>query len=217
MEIRAPRTRRVILQAVSPAVTLIGHLKIPVKSLMTVADYESLRATHILPGTVLVCRKRLHASNLIIPGEWKHVAIYIGGPLEEVVEAVYPKVRRIPLKEWVLKQDYIMALSPKFARTAQMQRVADLSVTLVGKRYDLLVSYSPNPRVNRAFYCSEIPWWCYDRILKEDGQESSFTPRETMGVPTVVPQDYPNAVPAKWTAEWQRPRLSTKLVEITAA
>jgi len=65
-----------------------------------------------------------------------------------------------------------------------MSEAAHLSLSLVGQPYDF--QFEP---ANVAWYCSEIPWWCYSQIVPN----SPWVTRRTMDVLTVTPQDYFNA------------------------
>lgn len=188
MELDYPKIRRVILQAASPVTPIIGKIEIPAKRRLGDQDARAFDLAGLLPGTVLLSRKRLQLSNLFIPGEWKHAAIYCGAVGDEgVIEAVYPKTDRVDAADWVLHQDYVLALEPKFCGPHVMRHAADIALTLEGSDYDLAFE---SGAVNRAFYCAEVVWFAYEQALRKIGRESPFTPRLTMGVPTVCPDDF---------------------------
>jgi len=147
----------------------------------------------------MVSRTKLSASNLVIPSFWKHAAMVVSG--DRVVEAVGSGVRLAWLHDVILQHDYIQIMSPQFATRQEALLSANFAVTLIGKPYDFLINFSDNRSTNAAFYCSEIPWWCYDQVLKAAGKKSAFVPRKTLGMETVIPQDYANATD-KWRVKW---------------
>ena len=80
----------------------------------------------------------------------------------------------------------------------------------VGAKYDYnflpAEDYAVGTQVkDRAFYCAKLPWAAYRQAC---GADVPFTTRLTLGVQTVTPQDYANAVAVgKWTTTW----LSTSM------
>ena len=204
--INYPGLRRALLTSAAPVMPILGKIQVPMRRLVTYSDVTDLHRV-LLPGMVILSRKRGQFSNNIIPGEWKHASIYCGdkGDTERVVEAVYPKVRDRELIWWATAEDYLMVLKPTFATVDEMRLAANFAWSLRGKPYDLLLDYDHARGVNKAFYCSEVIWWSYNQVFLAAGKKSPFTPRETLGVATVSPQDFADAHD-KWTQVWSKPR-----------
>lgn len=201
MEVTAPILRRSILTVLTPVNRSIGHWHFPVSGRL-VTDRDRLACLGLAAkGDVLLCRRRQELSNWIIPGFWKHVALVVAPG--EVLEATGKGAIRRPLSDFLAEKDYVSLHEAAFASVREREIAADWAASLRGKPYDYLLEYSQT-RVNQAFYCSEIPWWAYEMVFKNEGKASPFTPRLTMGVPTVTPQDYDNAKekwPVKWSSE----------------
>lgn len=191
------KVRRVVLTICGPMIKVIGLIVVPHKSSLDEEQLLSLMDI-VQPGDVLLSRTKYAASNLIIPGYWKHAALCIG---DKVIEAVGSGVRRISVRHFAEIRDEIIVLSPKFATPEEGVLATNFAKTLVGQPYDYLVEYDDNRKSNLAFYCSEIPWWCYNQVFLAQGKVSPFTPRLTLGMQTITPQDYANAV-QKWRVKW---------------
>lgn len=210
MKAHPATARRALLTITRPVLPLIGRLQWPLPRLLTKADAASFMYTVPLAGTILLSRKRAQATNLVIPGEWKHLAIYVGGG--QIIEAVWPKVRKIGVEEWFCHQDYAVAKVPIFAPPrggftieSAMAVAAKFALSLEGKDYDLFLEFRQTRAANKAFYCSEVGWWCYEQPYIAAGSQSPFTPRMTMGAATIPPDDYDLAVD-KWKTTWSRAR-----------
>jgi len=194
-EILFPSLRRCLLKVAEPTTKLLGKTVIPHR--FALRDEEAAAACKLAePGDIFTTRIDYAASNLVIPGFWKHAAMVVKG--DRVVEAVGSGVRVVWLHDFIVAHDHALLLKSRFASPQEGVLAANFAVTLVGKPYDFLVEFSNDRKTNAAFYCSEIPWWCYDQVLKAEGKISPFTPRETLGMQTVTPQDYANA-----TDKWQ--------------
>ena len=70
----------------------------------TSSDYEQLRSI-IRNGDILVSRTDWELSNLIMPGYWKHCAVYKDGYVYEAVTK--QGVRKILVEEFFFKKDHI--------------------------------------------------------------------------------------------------------------
>lgn len=198
MEVNFPRIRRFMLESAAPISNVLGKIHIPTTRLLTKEQIREVESK-LSPGDVLLSRQRLTATNFFIPGFWKHAAIYVGDGM--IVEAVTPHVRAVSFAKFAATKDYIQVMDPTFADREEMPLAANFAVTLVGTPYDLIFEYTHTRARNKAFYCSEVIWWCYDQVLTAAGKPSPFTPRLTLGSPTVLPQDYADAKD-KWAVKW---------------
>lgn len=152
--------------------------------------YHQLRKV-IKPGMVLLSRTDGEFSNLFIPGEFSHSA-FVKNDLR-CVEAVSKSVSDTDLIDFMLTKDRVVCLAPKFADEGQMQDAAVLAETFLGSPYDYSMEYSDI----KAFFCSELIYYCYETVLKN----SPFKLRNIFGVSTVAPSDFWQAT-AKFTVVW---------------
>lgn len=193
-----PSLRRWILKTLLPLTKIVN--KINFHSSHDISGGMAFEIGRLVkPGDVFVVYARGYATNLIIPGHYKHAAMYVGevGGLHVVVEALGGGVKYTELNDFVTAKDRVLLVRPMFCDGLMGEQACVYAKTLVGKPYDYLIEYNLDSRVNEAFYCSEIPWWSYNRAMIAAGKKSPFVPRETMGTPTITPTDYALAID-KW-------------------
>lgn len=154
---------------------------------------------YIQDGDTLLSRDDWAFSNWFIPGYWKHVGIYYNG---YVYEAVTAGVRCIRFDEWMYKKDYVGIVRPNINFTvSELQRGFSFLVECISDEdsYDFTMSMddlSEKTDVDmgsiKAWYCSKYCYAFYKSM------NSSFTDqfvlKETLGEPTVTPNDYWEAV-----------------------
>lgn len=191
MELKWPKIRRAVLEISKPILHLIGKAHTPphYRSL-TSYEVEAL-AKVIEPGDVLLSRRNNETTNPLIPGFWKHAAMFTDKG--RVVEAVGRGVIDNSLDEFCRTKDAVICLRATFANADDAKLAVGFAKSLRGAPYDYLVEHDQSRAVNNAFYCSEVVWWSYDQVFLGQGKVSPFEVRETMGVPTVAPQDFRNA------------------------
>lgn len=162
--------------------------------LVTVADYHAALEI-IQPGDVLLSYIRGELSNLFIPGEWKHAAIFYGDieGRPTIVEAIGIGVVEKDLLVFMLRKDLVGIFRPKFADTRTKLIAAANARSAVGLPYDYEFKGD-----NKAFYCSELVCSAYD--LAMDGG-CPMQPWLRMGNMTVIPQDIAKAAD-KWENVW---------------
>lgn len=188
--------RRGALEVATPFLKVAGMAHVPPHYRSVTAVQYAVALGHLRPGDVLVSHRNREPTNLLIPGYWKHAAIYVGDG--RIVEAIGRGVLESSLKEFCTTKDDVLILRARFATQEEAALSCAFAKSLLGKPYDYLVEHDQSRAVNKAFYCSEIVWWSYDQVLIAEGKPSPFTPRKTLGVPTITPQDYPNATD-KWS------------------
>lgn len=188
--------RRWLLKLSLPMTKAIGKMHAPLSHrLIHAADYR--QAMEVLkPGMPLISRCRAELSNVPIPGFYTHAAIYIGNGV--VIEAVGQGVKRTDLIDFMMTKDYVCILTPTFANPTQMDLAVSWAISIIGSQYDYLFEISKG--VEKAFYCAELISWSYAMAMKP--LPCPFVLRETLGVQTVIPQDFYDAV-TKFNVVWE--------------
>jgi uncharacterized protein YycO len=174
--------RRKILALAYPFLKKIGKLHAP-------WSHKAIKAKHVMSvlkfvkeGDIFLTRTNGEATNLVIPSQMKHAAIYVGNA--HVIEAKDPIVVKSNLFDFMMSKDNIMVMRPRLSDDERLGASA-FADTLLGHPYDYRFDID-RKRINDAFYCAEVPYWCYSQTVKSWG----FTLREVMGVPTIKPDDY---------------------------
>lgn len=191
MDVNWPRVRRTIMEIARPLARTAGRIHTPphYRAITKLETYELAKL--IEPGDVLLSHRNREVTNLLIPGYWKHCAMYTGEG--RIVEAMGRGVVDSSLEEFCMTKDGVLCLRATFASPREAGLTVSFAKSLRGKPYDYLIEHEFSRAINEAFYCSEIPWWCYEQVFIAQGKSSPFEPRETLGVPTIAPQDYRNA------------------------
>lgn len=189
--------RRLVLDLGKPFFRWAASVHIPfTKKLMTGVQYYQLYP-HLKPGTIFTTHISGELTTLLIPGFWSHAAIYtplVGKVPDEIVsEAEKPGVLATDLITFTTTKDYLLVIEPSIDLSVKykvMARAAEIAAAQHGKPYDYdFLGISSN---QKAFYCSELVWYAYDKACKEFGVACPFSPRITLGVPTVTPSDIAN-------------------------
>lgn len=171
--------REILLRLAYPLLKWLGEIY-PERSVTV--DFVEATKKIIMPGDIFVTHEDMVLTNLLVPGFYTHAAIYIGNGM--VMEATGIGVHHVPIEKFLYEKDCVVVLRPKFAGVKQMLAACDVAEGLAGDPYDFAFTGD-----NRAFYCAELVWYCYDQVF----QPSPFTMRETWGVMTVTPEDFLNA------------------------
>lgn len=120
--------------------------------LLTIDDRLQVTST-VRPGDILAAYTRRYASTLLIPGRFKHTAIYVGGGY--VVHAVAPRVMKIMLTEFLSEYDRIAVWRPKYEACSSWKATDRAAFCQLSHGYDAL--FSPN---NGVWYCHEFVAHC---------------------------------------------------------
>jgi len=194
-----------ILDAVVPLTKKLGALHMPFTHKKVTGRHVFSVVPHLKPGAVFVTRVRGEISNFLISGEFTHAGMCISSGLNSdscsrfpssfvpVIEAVGRGVVETDLVSFLTTKDRVLLLYPTFATDDEMKIAADAVYATRGTPYDYY--FTPG---SKAFYCSELCQYGYEKAL---GSELTFVKRETLGVATVLPQDYVNAK-EKWRIVW---------------
>jgi hypothetical protein len=149
----------------------------------------------IKDGDLVLSRDDWAFSNYFIPGYWKHVGVYYQG---YVYEAVTHGVHCIRFDEWMYKKDYVGIVRADETFTAEELLCGFQFLDSCVKEedsYDFTMSMEDlMPLTNtdmgkvKAWYCSKYAY-AFFRAMDSTFTDR-FTLRETLGEPTVIPQDY---------------------------
>lgn len=185
--------RHFLLDVSVPITKWIGHVHAPfTHKRMALRHFCALKEC-LIPGDVLMSRTDGELTNVFIPGFWSHGAVYVGD--SQVVEVTGEGISNppVPLMYFVLTKDYVRACRPLFANRDQMQAAADwcraqaAALPRVPYDYDFASG-------NRALYCFELSYVAYQAAT---GNKSPWQLRETLGVQTVIGDDFDKAID-KW-------------------
>lgn len=185
-----------IMNSLVPLTKLLGKAHAPfAHKWITGADYYALKPK-LKPGMALLTKTRGELTNLFLPGDWTHAAMYLGDNL--VVEAVGKGVTVTDLVSFMVTKDFVMARRPKFLDDEGMALAAQMAESKVGLPYDWEMRSIPDAltgddvrqETDKAFYCSKLDWWGYNEAHKHIfGKPAPFELRDTWGVPVVTPAD----------------------------
>lgn len=180
--------RNFLLNILHPFIRLVGLNHLPyTKKRINEADVRTILSM-IEEGDILLGTRFGEYSNLLIPGDYKHGAIY--SPHESnlpMVEAVDPEVRDIGIYDFLMSRDRVALVRPKLPKEKR-EFAARMARTVIGLKYDydFKIPRGKNKK-NEKMYCFELVYWCY---LAAVGENWDFTLRDVMGVPTVKGDDF---------------------------
>lgn len=178
----AVNPRRIILRVAYPVLKRIGKWHSPWTHKLIVSRDVDYARRMMKPGDIFLTRAYGEATNLCIPGHWKHAALVINEVT--IIEACDPVVRLNGIYDFMMSKDQICLIRPRLPEATRGQ-AAGYAMTLVGKPYDYY--FEINHRTpNESFYCAELPYWCYVRTIPS----FRFVLKKTLGVLTVKPDDY---------------------------
>lgn len=195
--------RKTLIHGLVPIERAIGPVHWPVKQrFVTEGDIDRVLAV-AKPADAFVTRTRGCLINLPIPGFWSHAALYLGEGL--VLEATGCGVHTTSLKtfmlgktpvageEIALGKDFMRVLTPNFEISeTQRREIACLGLKQCGLPYDYGFEFATN-----AFYCAEVVWWTYLRIMNFE----PFETQNTLKISYATPDDL--AVSSKWNCPLQ--------------
>lgn len=182
------RFREHILKILYPVIQFVGELELPKRKVNGKFFIDMQRL--IQPGHVFVTRQEWSATNTMIPGFFTHAAMYVGEEdgIPKVIEATAMGVKKTDLYKFVFSKDYLLILEPYFASADEMKQAVAEASKSAGLPYDWNFMSG-----NKAFYCSELIWNSYNKVI----HPSPFEPRQVWGVETISPQDFASAK-KKW-------------------
>lgn len=171
--------RRFLIRILLPITKLIGMLHFsPRQRALFYQDTLDLKGV-VRNGDVLLSYSYGELTNLLIPGEYKHCAIYVDG---RVVEATHIGVCSTPFEDFCASKDMVAICRPIFCGEQEMAEAVRYAVNQEGLAYDYY--FEPN---EEAFYCAELIAKAYEHATSG---ASPFKTRLTLGVETVLPIDF---------------------------
>lgn len=175
--------RRTFLKIALPVTRLVGKVHSPY-SIKLIKASEYRQALEILkPGMVFLTHTFGELSSALIPGDFKHGAIYVGD--RQIVEATGEGVHKTDLIDFMLSKDVIAIVEPLFCDEEHMANAAMWALTQIGSPYDY--DFMSN---NKAFYCFELTYAAYQEAMNG---ESPWLLSDFWGIPTVMGDDFLNA------------------------
>lgn len=182
----------------------------------TMSEFQKM----LFPGDILVTRGNWSATNLNIPGFWKHMAMYIGtgkyikdhftlktglelkDDIHYIIEAVWVWVQIIPIATLCGHNDYIGALRTRFS-SGKIERAIQKTLLLYGKSYD----YSFNYYSDVNYVCSTLVTKAYLKENTEDEWINITLTRIATGI--TYP---PNDIVKKYKQEFWKPNQELDFV-----
>lgn len=129
-------------------------------------------------GDAIVTRTDGEITAIVIPGYWKHLAIYIGDG--KIIEASTSGVRIRYLADLIMRVDSFAIMRNPVLRDYQRNTMKEFLLKQEGKPYDFQLL--GNDR--EEFYCSELYLEGTNQVINE-----YFNYRERAGVMTFTPND----------------------------
>lgn len=148
-------------------------------------DYKDVeKALEVLElGDIIVTRTDGELTSLVIPGFWKHAAIYTGKT--EIVDATGEGVKKRRLEDLLMKTDSFAIMRLKTNDEVVRGKMAMFALSKVGLPYD----YTFDINDTTSFYCSELIFSAVNTSLGDDFLDL----RDCLGFKTFTPQDCYNA------------------------
>lgn len=130
-----------------------GRRHVPfLRPLLTEHDISRVIAA-VRPGDVLEVYSRRYLSSWMIPGKYKHTAIYVGH--SKIIHAAAPRVHQMPLADFLRTYDRVAVLRPPPAAGDAWKATDRAAFCSLNKGYDAFFSTD-----NDLWYCHEFTSHC---------------------------------------------------------
>ena len=159
-------------------------------------EVEFFNSTN-LEGYIILTHINWQLSNIFIDGYWDHVQLI--GSNKNIIEASSHGVRETTILEGLKNKDDYIILKPIFAGQKQRHLVVDEALSLIGNEYDYTFA-----KDNESWYCSEIIWSCYEKILKYNPFKIRIMEICGEKVEMIQPIDFYRAN-SKWDVVFRKP------------
>lgn len=131
---------------------------------------------------ILVSRTEWEVSNMILPGKWKHCAIYRNGM---VYEATTKGVRSTTVEEFLFKKDKVgLCRARPYIDELEGEMILEFLLKHIGDRYDYAFNWGSS---NKALYCSEYVYFGLCAGIR--GFEANFKLKNLLGETDCSPAD----------------------------
>lgn len=174
--------RNLLLKVALPITKFFGKLHMPFSHKKITGKHYFDILPKLKPGMIFLTKIDGEFSNLFIPGEYSHSAIYAGNNV--VIEAIGKGVIKKDLVTFMLSKDYIKVRKHKFSKDETIGlRAVDFAKYQIGAPYDFNFLVG-----NKAWYCFELVYYCFKFALKTN----PFELRKTWGAETITGVDLNN-------------------------
>ena len=173
--------RHVLLKFLMPVSKFIGKIHSPWSRKKIRAKQVEQVLKLAEPGDILLSRTMGELTNFAIQGYFKHAAMYVFD--KTVCESISPETSLTNLYDFLMSKDAFCLLRPSWLKQEERLKAAQIMTSLCGKPYDYMFDIG-----EQAFYCAESCWFSLSKACDTD--EDIFKRRTTMGVQTVLPQDF---------------------------
>lgn len=177
-----------VLYVLAPFLMWLGRLEWPFSQRL-IKEAQVWSALRVLqPGDVLLCSIRGEPTNLVIPGEFTHTAVWapISTNGRPVVEATGEGCHDTGAFDFFMSHDRVIVLRSKESNAGQRHEAADVSRRFIGLPYDIQLILDESLDSVKAVYCAEVAFSAH----KAANPKMEFSARKRMGGMTVVPMDF---------------------------
>jgi hypothetical protein len=190
---------RKLIRSLEPLIRKLGAIYSPFsRKKLTSEDWDQFQCI-LQPGDLILTATRGELSNFIIPGFWKHGAIYIPEKGGYVIHAVGKEgVSEMDLEPFFFKRDYVAIVRPKGMSEESRAKICVAAKKNLGLSYDFSASLE-----NATLYCFENLFVCHAEALGR----LPFMPDKVFGEPALVGDDFykrRNVYNVVWVSEQAR-------------
>lgn len=129
-------------------------------------------------GDFILTRTNGELTTLLIPGQYKHAAVYVGAGT--AVEAISPSVTTNSLIDVLMRSDSFAIMRLKDCTDEEGRAISFKAYQQIGKEYDFGLKILDES----SMYCSEVIYRCVDSVRK-----GYVELRYRLGYPTFTPDD----------------------------
>jgi len=166
-----------VLRTFEPVIRKLGKLSPKFEGSLSANQMIAIQRK-LQPGDILNSRAEGEFTNLVIPGFFKHSALYLGDM--KLMEAVGDGVQYSSLPDFLSNKDIIGVYRPAWIG-AEPLKACEAIKKYLGKKYDYLFKLG-----TKEFYCSELIYQAY----RDSHPSMAFKRRTIFDIETVLPDDF---------------------------